>query len=46
MSRLTEVKITRETGKYNELGTRIDELKPTKIIWGVSRHRRNDRQRR
>lgn len=34
MSRLTEVKITRETGKYNELGMRINEPKPTKIFWG------------
>lgn len=34
MSRFTELKITRETGKYNELGTRINEPKATKIIWG------------
>jgi len=34
MGGLTEVKITRETGKYNELGMRINEPIPTKIIWG------------
>lgn len=34
MNRLTEVKITRETGKYNVLGVRINEPQATKIIWG------------
>lgn len=34
MSGLMEVKITRETGKYNELRTRINETKPNKIVWG------------
>jgi len=33
MNRLTEIKITRETGKYNEVGTIINKIKPTKIIW-------------
>lgn len=34
MNRPTEVKITREIGKYSELRMRINEAKPTKIIWG------------
>lgn len=33
MNRPTEVNITRVTGKYNILGMRINEQRPSKIIW-------------
>ena len=34
MSELAEVRTPRETVKYNEVGMRINEAKPTKIVWG------------